>query len=193
MIINTSGWEKMGNPDKEDKDKRETGSRPEDPERMRQRVEEGRAAIDAVLESSQPAHESVAGPRTNANEESTPSGVMWNNYFAALSLIGRQPLPIELEQAKTLIDKVAQTRDAHLSWIALMRPTELTGPETRQALVDNVVNDGDARFALLSRLNGQGLTEEQKRALEDTVKNSDDEGAKNDYETYKADDKYGLM
>src|SRR5216684_3392907 len=105
--------------------------------------------FEKVLAFSGSPKEAIAEPRV-VDGKLTNSGEIFAAYLGALGVVGNDRFPsVSLERKQSLIDRIAESGDPHLSMLALSHPAEYTKYGTRNILVDNVVAGGDPHFALL--------------------------------------------
>ncbi len=101
------------------------------------------------------------------NERKNKEVEMHAVYISALTVVtsGDKFPSVTRERKQSLIDRIAESGDAHLSWAALTCPSEYTKLGTRDLLVDNIVASGDTHFALGAYRGGNGLNEQQIEKL----------------------------
>jgi hypothetical protein len=124
-----------------------------------------RKHTDDFVSLSAPFEKTLVEPFATQDETLTENGETFAALFSALRLLRQMPASFPLERARELIDRVAQTGNARLSWLALSRSAYYTRPKTRAILVENILASETARFAALALHNGNGLNKAQKRSL----------------------------
>jgi hypothetical protein len=97
------------------------------------------------------------------NERKNKEVDLHSGYISALTVVSSDKFPsVTRERKQSLIDRIAETGDAHLSWAALNCPLEYIKLGTRDILVDNIVASGNTSFALGAYRQGvdSGLNEQ---------------------------------